>query len=139
MKNLLFLLALLAIISCKKKEDPVPTPVVPDYADSLVGSYLGHEIRYMQDNSTKEYENVSKTMTVTKLSKNRIQVSSFTPALSPVFSLSDGGSGDIAMTPESISSAGFNKYISSIKQLNIYIVTGSGSSTRYYYFQATKQ
>lgn len=141
MKNLFIILVFLTFITCKK--DEVDPPVVtPDYADSLVGTYLGQEVRFQQDNSTQEYNNGSKTMTVTKLDKNRIQVTSFNSGLSPKFTLSDRGDGNIKLTPEGIAEygTGNNEYfISPSKQLYIYLVTGSGSATRYYSYQATKQ
>ncbi len=142
MKHLLIVLALLVFITCKKKDEDPPAPT-PDYADSLVGSYLGQEIRYKQDNSTQEYSNGSKTMTVTKLEKNKIQVSSFTSGPAPIFILSDGGSAKIKLTPQGSGEygTGWNEYSLTAKQLNIYIIDcqSCGAATRYYYYQATKQ
>jgi hypothetical protein len=77
MKKYILVFALLSILVSCKKDDPEPEPVTPDYADGLVGTYVGTEINYGTDNSSKEYENTSKTMTVTKLEKNKIKVESF--------------------------------------------------------------
>lgn len=141
MKQILLILVLLGFLACKDKDDPQPEPPVPDYADSLVGTYLGTEIRFQQDNSTQEYNNGSKTMTVAKLGKNRIQVMSFTSGPMPIFNLSEGGSNGINLSPEGMNSGGFNKYILDIKQLNIKVTNapGAGAASRYYYYQAIKQ
>lgn len=138
MKNLFIILVFLTFITCKK--DEVDPPVVtPDYADSLVGTYLGQEIRFQQDNWTQEYNDASATMTVTKLSKNRIQLFSFYQGPNPIFNLSDRGDGNIKLVSEGTDYGSNTYFISPSNQLNIYIVTGSGSATRYYKYQATKQ
>jgi hypothetical protein len=138
MRYFLLLLALAISFSCKKEETP-PVVVTPDYADSVVGTYLGSEIKYASDHSTQEYNNGSKTMTVVKLDKNKIQVNSFTSGPSAIFVLSDGGTNQgnqiITLTPSgSTQGAGFNSY--QLKQITVNIKDGV---PKYYYFQGTKQ
>jgi hypothetical protein len=138
MKHILLLLALLIFFTCKEKEE-IP-PVIPDYADSIVGTYLGGEVKKEADNWTVEYSNSSKTMKVVKLGKNRVQLDSFNVNFSPIFTLSDGGMHQgnqiITLTPEGYTGSG-SRYLS--KQLSIRLTIGSGSYTRYYYYDGTKQ
>jgi hypothetical protein len=143
MRYTILLLAMLTFFACKKEETP-PVVVTPDYADSVVGTYLGSEVRKGSDNFTVEYSNGSKTMIVEKLDKNKIQLKGFTSGPMPIFSLSDAGSGNIELTPDGFPDVGFNQYVPSSKQLNIAIANGytngqPSPATRYYYFQGTKQ
>lgn len=137
MKNLLLVLVILTFFACKK-DDPDPVVVTPDYADSLVGTYIGHEIRFDSDNNTKLYEDVSKTMTIVKLDKNRIQLKTFYQGPMPIFNLSDRGDGNIKLTPEGMVAhgTGNNEYFLSDKRLYIYVKDGI---PWYYYFQGDKQ
>jgi hypothetical protein len=136
MKNTLIVLAILSVFACEKKKDP--EPVTPDYADSLVGTYIGTEIQYAADNNTQQYNNSSKTMTVTKLGKNRIQVSQFNAGSTPIFNLSTRTDGNIVLSPEGLAeySTGWNIYFLSTRQLNIYVKDGV---PRYFRYQGDKQ
>ena len=136
MKNILIALAILSLIACKKKKDP--EPVTPDYADSLVGTYVGSEIHFAADNNTQQYNNASSTMTVNKLGKNKIQVLQFNSGGTPIFNLSARADGNIVLSPEGLTeySTGWNVYFLSTKQLNIYIKDGI---PKYYYYQGDKQ
>lgn len=141
MKNFLIIIALLSLLACKKNE-PDPEPITPDYADSLVGTYLGQTINYDSDNSTELYNNGSKTMTVTKISKNKIQVSSFYGGPSPYFDLSDAGSGNIFVNISSSTLVIYggvtnNSYSTSTKTLKIYFKYPS--INEYRYFNGVKQ
>lgn len=141
MKNFLIIIALLSLLACKKN-DVKPEPETPDYADSLVGTYLGQTINYDGDNVTQLYNNGSKTMTVTKISKNKIQVSSFYGGPAPYFDLSDAGSGNITLNVSSSTlvnygGASSNNYSPSTKILKIYFKYPS--LDEYRYFSGTKQ
>lgn len=139
MKNFLIILVLLVagLSSCKKDKD-APEPVTPDYADGMVGTYLGQEIYLKADNYTQVYNNGSKTVTVVKLDKNKIQINTFY-AGSGVFTLSDNGNGNIKLTPLTpfveygVSN---NNYYTTSKQLNVYV---KDALNKYIRYQGTKQ
>lgn len=136
MKYFLIILCFTAFLSCKKDEED-PEPVTPDYADSLVGTYIGQEILYSSDNFTQLYNNSSSTLTVIKLGKNWIQVKTFNSGIMPGFTLSGDGSGNVILTPGGVTAHGSgNKYFTSAKQLNIYVKDGIPQYNKY---QGTKQ
>jgi hypothetical protein len=137
MKKLMILIVLISFFACKKEEVDPPV-VTPDYADSLVGTYVGTEVHLGTDNMTQEYNNGSKTMTVTKISKNKIQLSSFYNGGSPFFNLSDDGAGTIILSPESFTAYGNgnNRYILSSKSFSVYL---KDSFSKYKRFYGTKQ
>jgi hypothetical protein len=139
MKNFLILTIAVLFISCGKDDiTPFTPPAIPDYADSLVGTYLGQEILYDSDNSTQLYNNGSKTLTVTRMEKNKIMVSSFNGGSSLSFFLSEGTNGTIKLKPINFQeyATGWNSYSIVAMQLNIYIKNGSNN---YQYFQGIKQ
>lgn len=135
MKNLFIILIFAVFFSCKK-DDVTPPPVIPDYADSLVGTYMGQEIRYAGDNFTQEYNNATKLMTVTKISKNKIQLISFFQGPQPYFNLSLRSDGNIQLSPEGVTATGWNVYTVSSKELGVYVKDGA---PKYYYYSGTKQ
>jgi hypothetical protein len=140
MKKYILIFALLSILVSCKKDDPEPEPVTPDYADGLVGTYVGTEINYGTDNSSKEYENTSKTMTVTKLEKNKIKVESFQGNYAITFTLTSGGGDDVLMSssaPYQAYGIGNCKYFASPKKLGIYVK--DVNSLKYKYYSGTKQ
>jgi hypothetical protein len=138
MKKYILVFALLSILVSCKKDDPEPEPETPDYADGLVGTYVGTEINYGTDNSSKEYENTSKTMTVTKLEKNKIKITEFNGGYPISFTLSDGGSGKIKLTPIGYTeyATGWNSYNTSATSISIYV---KDIYLKYKRYQATKQ
>lgn len=135
MKNILISLAILSVFACKKKEEPTP-----DYSESLVGTYIGMETYATPGSASVTYSNSSKTMTVTRLDKNRIQVSTFNNSSKPIFTLSDGGS-TVNLTPEAPleaqGSSVNNSYTTSTKVLRIDVKIPSVSG--YMFFQGDKQ
>jgi hypothetical protein len=139
MKNFLILLVILTVFfTCKKKEDP---PVEPDFADSIVGTYSGTEVKKGNDNWTVEYTKNPKIMTVIKIEKNRIKVNTFDNGLAPEFTLSDGGTHQgnqiITLTPVNVTAHGSSSLLTN--KLTINFSYGSGIYIRYYSFQGTKQ
>jgi hypothetical protein len=137
MRNFLLLLAFVIFFTCKEKEETPPVVVTPDYADSVVGTYYGTEVRKSSDNYTIQFSSSTKTMTVTKLEKNKVHVQSFDLGYSPKFTLSESSNG-VKFTPESYTSTGSNNYTLSTKYLNLEFTNG-GTGPRYFYYQATKQ
>jgi hypothetical protein len=135
MKYLIFLFAILTLVSCKEKDKE---EVTPGYADGLVGTYVGQETAYGTNGSTVTYNNASATFTVTKLEKNKIKLSSFNSGPSVQFTLTQRADGNIELIPISWAAhgSGNNVYFNSVKQLNVYVKDGVPS---YYSFQGTKQ
>jgi hypothetical protein len=142
---LLLMFTVTIFFTCKKKEETPPVVVIPDYADLVVGTYLGSEVRKAQDNWTVEYSNGSKTMTLEKLDKNKVQLKTFTSGPMPTFTLSDGGTwqGNQIITFTSTSNPyGSSRYLQnqlSIDFANGYTNGQPGQYTRYYYYDGTKQ
>jgi len=141
MKNFLLVFALLSILVSCKKDDPDPEPETPDYADQLVGTYMGEERYYDTDKTTILHSNASKTITIAKVEKNKIQISTFHSGASPLFTLSDGGNGTINIVAQSPNAndgsfAGANKYTVSSKALFIFF---KSAINKYTYFTGDKQ
>jgi hypothetical protein len=138
MRHLLIILSLVVLISCKK-DDPDPEPQTPDYAETLVGTYIGTEVQLGSDNMTQEYNNSSKTMTITRVDKNKIMVSTFNIGIKPEFSLTSKTSNVIKLTPDGVTEVGTGNNEYDIPSKKVYIYFYYSSINKYVSFQGTKQ
>lgn len=136
MKKILIMITIIALFSCKKDEEaPV---VVPDYADSVVGTYVGEEAIADGAVGNTTYNNTSKTMTVTKREKNKILLKSFNDGSGMLFTLSEGIFLTLASgSTEPYGPSSYNSYNPSTKQLRVYY--RDSILDKYYSFTGTKQ